>query len=159
MLRLIPRPVHRVALRIAHRVRHRWRIWRGTRIEGVSTILRDLEGRVVLVRHSYGTPSWCLPGGGLARGESPEDAVRRETREEIGCEVTGLRCIGVLDETISGSPHRAHVFLGTITDMPEADGREIAEARLFPANSLPEPLSKLTRARLELWREHMRAGS
>ena len=158
MLRLIPRPGHRVALRIAHRVRHRWRMMRGTRLEGVSVILRDLEGRVLLVRHSYGTSAWSLPGGGLKRGENAEEAACREIREEVCCDAQKLRCIGRIEEELSGCVHVAHVFTGTILDMPQADGREIAEARLFPANSLPEPLSELARARLDLWREHMRTA-
>jgi 8-oxo-dGTP pyrophosphatase MutT (NUDIX family) len=45
--------------------------------------LVEQGGKVVLVRHSY-APGWRLPGGGVRRGEPPEDAVLRELREEIG---------------------------------------------------------------------------
>jgi 8-oxo-dGTP pyrophosphatase MutT (NUDIX family) len=45
--------------------------------------LVEQGGRVVLVRHSY-APGWHFPGGGVRRGEPPEDAVLRELREEIG---------------------------------------------------------------------------
>jgi len=36
-----------------------------------------------MVRHSY-MPGWHFPGGGLRRGETPEEGILRELREEIG---------------------------------------------------------------------------
>ena len=48
-------------LRIAHKLRDRWRRWRKTPLEGVSMIARDLDGRVLLVRHSYGPRAWRGP--------------------------------------------------------------------------------------------------
>ena len=49
----------------------------------VVALIEDEQGRVLLVRHSYGK-GWGLPGGGVDRGEPVEDAVLRELREEIG---------------------------------------------------------------------------
>ena len=44
--------------------------------------------RVLMVKHQAGeTEWWCLPGGGIHDGESPEDAALRELQEE--CRVTG----------------------------------------------------------------------
>ncbi len=45
--------------------------------------LLEQGGKVVLVRHSY-RPGWHLPGGGARRGESPEETLLRELREEVG---------------------------------------------------------------------------
>jgi len=159
MLRLIPRPIHRNALKVAYVVRHRWRVWRKVELQGVSAILRDHHDRVLLVRHSYGSGAWAVPGGGCKQGEDPADAVRREIHEEVSCTITRLQCIGIIEEQLSGSPHRAHVFTGLVDDVPRPDGREIVEARFFPAHSLPEPLSVLTRRRLDFWRANMRAGT
>lgn len=47
--------------------------------------LIERDGKVLLVRHSY-VAGWLLPGGGVARGESAEQAVIREMKEEIGLE-------------------------------------------------------------------------
>jgi hypothetical protein len=44
-----------------------------------------------------------------------------------------------------------HVYATKVQCSPTADNREIVEARFFPLHSLPEPLSKLTRQRLDLW--------
>lgn len=152
MLRLIPVPVYRLALKIAHKVRHRWRQISGTTGAGVSIIGRDFEGQVLLVRHSYGPEGWYFPGGGVGRKELPEDAARRELLEETGCKIGGLKLVGTIDEELSGAPHTAHIFEGVVNDVPEADGREVVEARFFPTHSLPEPLSTRTRVRLNLWR-------
>ncbi|MFW2349141.1 NUDIX domain-containing protein [Qipengyuania sp.] len=152
MLRLIPKPLHQLALKIAHRLRHHWRRLSGSTNDGVSVIGRDFDGQILLVRHSYGPQGWYLPGGGIGRRESAENAARRELLEETACEIEGMTLVGVIEEELSGAPHRAHVFDGTVNCMPQADGREIVEARFFPTHSLPEPLSPRTRARLDLWR-------
>lgn len=86
MLHLIPRPLHRVALHLAYHLRHHARLILKPQLRGVSVIVADSEGRVLLVRHSYGPEGWSLPGGGCARGEDAEAAARRELREELGIE-------------------------------------------------------------------------
>lgn len=43
---------------IAHRVRHRWRVWRGVPIAGVSVVITNLYGDVLLLKHSYGPDVW-----------------------------------------------------------------------------------------------------
>ncbi len=149
---MIPAWLHRALLRRAHRLRHHWRKLSGSTREGVCIIGRDLDGRILLVRHSYGPAGWYFPSGGLRRGEGAEAAARRELREETGCPAQRLVLLGVLDEELSGAPHRAHVFEAVVDATPQADGREVVEARFFPTHSLPEPLSPRTRARLALWR-------
>ncbi|MBX7527670.1 NUDIX domain-containing protein [Qipengyuania vesicularis] len=151
MLHLMPAPLHRLALKIGYKVRRRARAVTGTTRDGVSIIGRDFDGQVLLVRHSYGPQEWYFPGGGIADGEAPENAARRELLEETGCEIEGMKLVGVIEEELSGAAHTAHVFDGIINDMPEADGREVIEARFFPTHSLPEPLSPRTRERLKLW--------
>ena len=151
MLYLIPKPLHRQALKIGHRLRHHWCRVSGRTGVGVSIVARDLNGRVLLVRHSYGPEGWYFPGGGKRRSETPEQAALREIKEETGCTVSGLVGVGIIDEELAGAPHRAHVFDGVVDAVPQPDGREIVEARFFPTHSLPEPLSKRTRARFALW--------
>ena len=156
MLRLIPRSLHRMALRWAHRIRHRWRRLARTPLAGVSVFVTDLEGRLLLVRHSYGPGGWSLPGGGMGKGEEPLAAAAREVREEVRCELEALRVLDRVEETISGSPHTAWLVTGTTRDHPRPDRREVIEARFFPLHSLPEPQTGLTRERIAAWRASLR---
>lgn len=148
---MIPKRLHRLLYRLAHRARHIWRRWRKTPIEGVTVIARDQENRLLLVRHSYGADVWSFVGGGINRGETPEQAAMRELREETGCIAHDIRLLGIVEETVSGCPHRAHVFACETRDQPCPDGRELVAARFFPLHSLPHPLSRFAGPRLALW--------
>jgi len=152
MLRLIPAPLHRIALRWGHRVRHRWRRLTGHPLAGVSVVVTDLEGRLLLVRHSYGPSAWALPGGGMRKGEAAEAAARREVIEEVGCTLDSASVIATIEETLSGAPHTAYLVEGRTLDRPRPDKREVVEARFFPRHSLPEPQTALTRARIAAWK-------
>lgn len=152
MPNLLPAPLHRALLPLAYRLRHRWRRWRKTPIAGVSVIVTNLAGDVLLLRHSYGPAVWSLPGGGLGRGEDPADAARREMREELGVDLARIECVGTLEEVLSGSPHTAHIFAAVCDFQPKPDRREVIEARFFPSHSLPEPLGQSTRRRIAVWR-------
>ncbi len=57
--------------------------------------LVDRDGRVLLARRPEGKPMtglWEFPGGKLAEGETPEQALIRELREELGIE-TDASCL------------------------------------------------------------------
>ncbi|MET7765686.1 NUDIX hydrolase [Streptomyces sp. NPDC005393] len=57
-------------------------------------LLRDAGGRLLVVKPTY-KEAWDLPGGMAEANESPEDAARRELREELGLavELRGLLCV------------------------------------------------------------------
>ncbi len=151
--------LHRLSLRAAHALRHRWRRWRKTPLSGASMIARDAEGRLLLVRLSYADAGWSFPGGGARRGETMEAAAVRELAEETGCAAGKVKLVGCLEETISGSPHTAHLYTCLTEDLPRPDGREVVEARFFPPHSLPHPMTARTEARLALWRESERVST
>ncbi len=148
----LPATLHRALLPLAHRVRHRWRKLRGTPIAGVSAVLTNLQGDVLLLRHSYGPDVWALPGGGMKTGENPEDCIRREVKEELGVTLGKVDYLGTIEEQLSGSPHTAHLFAAICNARPVPDLREVEVARFFPSHSLPEPLGEVTRRRLDAWK-------
>lgn len=151
---VLPPKLHRSALQAAHNVRHRWRKWRKVPISGISVIVTNEAGEIMLLQHSYGPKAWGLPGGGMSAGEDPEDCARRELREEVGLEAEKLEKLGVLNETLSGSPHTSYVFTTQVSQAPKPDGREILEARFFPEDALPELLTRNVPKRLAMWASH-----
>jgi 8-oxo-dGTP diphosphatase len=53
-------------------------------------------GKILMVRHNdlfIGKQYWCLPGGGIEAGETPEQAVIRELMEETGLQISLIRKI------------------------------------------------------------------
>lgn len=53
---------------------------------GSGVLVRDAEGRVLLVEPTY-MPGWEIPGGAVEADESPRAAAQREVREELGIEL------------------------------------------------------------------------
>ena len=151
MLRLIPPRAHRFGLRLAHALRKRWWRWRKPRIAGCRVIALDPKGYVLLVRHSYGTRRWTLPGGGLRRGEDPLTAAARELLEETACRLDDPRLARIEPETLHGAINAVHVVAGRTASTPRADGREILSAEFFALDALPEDCATGLREAIERW--------
>ena len=106
----------------------------------VGVVIR--EGMVLLVHRASWLrvlPSaWGLFGGHVEGGESLEEAVRREAREELGIVPLTLRRLGQLDNP--GEPGVVHVYaVLTWESEPEnAAPEEHTEIRWFSAVELPE---------------------
>ena len=98
---------------------------------GCSVVLHDRLGRVLIAQRSaikkHFPLHWETIGGALEPGESPEECVRRETLEEIGCEIVDLQLfqVSVHDEEIR---YVGIVYTGKIQKEPEPNC-EIAQVR------------------------------
>jgi 8-oxo-dGTP pyrophosphatase MutT (NUDIX family) len=145
MLHLIPPPLHRVLYRIADTLRRQWWRVRRPRRRSVVVAAFDDAHRVLLVRHSYGRPLWSLPGGGMNRGEQPEQAAARELGEELSCGLTDLIEVGASEARISGSRDLQHLFAGRLVGAAVPDMREIVAVVLADPDELPEPCGQRTR--------------
>lgn len=140
LLKLLPAPLHRTLYRLAHFARRQvWKV-RAAKVSGVRVLAVDEAGRILLVRHSYGSGSWMPPGGGLREGEDPVLAAARELAEETGCTLANARLLTVVDEDLQGTSNCVHIVWGGTSDMPVPDRREIVEAAMFAPDALPEPM-------------------
>lgn len=109
---------------------------------GAAAVIFDDDGRVLLIKENYGKRRWSLPGGAIERGESAEEAVVRETREETGVEVAIDFRIATyeLDNGFEVHAFRCTISSGTPTASPT---EEIAAVEWHPAHDLPSPRSNV----------------
>lgn len=103
------------------------------------------QGRLLVVSKKAAPGTFYLPGGKPEAGESPEETLVRELKEELGvaprdpelfCEVEDVAAL-------EGVPMRMTVFTAALAGRPEpaaelaalgwTDGRDGYEARLAPA--------------------------
>jgi 8-oxo-dGTP pyrophosphatase MutT (NUDIX family) len=106
------------------------------------------DDQVLLVRQTY-IPGWFMPGGGLKRGETLEQAARREVREEVGAELGDIQFMGAYTGFKEWKTDHNIVFLCRDFTLNGGHDREIAEAHFFHLNELPEGLWPGHRRRLE----------
>ncbi|HEX6507924.1 MAG TPA: NUDIX hydrolase [Chloroflexota bacterium] len=108
---------------------------------GVSAVIFDQEGRVLLLRHRFReSHGWELPGGFVERRERLEDALRREIREETGYEI---EVTSLLSARVSKAHHLDVCYLACIVaGSLHVERREILDARFFPVGELPSGLGR-----------------
>lgn len=111
-------------------------------VEGAAAAILDSGDRLLLVRESYDRRRYGLPGGAVEAGESPLDAVVRETLEETGVVVGIDHVVGVY-RLVSGvtvtlfrcSPEHGEPVL------PRTG--EIAEVGWFAGDEIPQPTTNI----------------
>ncbi len=117
---------------------------------GAILVTRDDRGRVLLVKQRAGpfAGAWLLPGGALEDGESFEDAMRREVREETGLDVSAPHPLCRYDVRVGDFHGEVALFAGTVSGEPRvgSDGEETGWAVVSAAEAHPVLLRELSDA-------------
>ncbi|MBC8078490.1 MAG: NAD(+) diphosphatase, partial [Chloroflexales bacterium] len=111
------------------------------------------DGERVLLTHKAGWgPRYSIIAGFVEPGESLEECVQREVREEAGLEVGALRYVG--SQTW---PYPHQIMIGYLASYASGeiaiDDKELDDARWFPLDALPDlppPLS-ISRQIINMW--------
>ncbi|MCV4232466.1 NUDIX domain-containing protein [Virgibacillus sp. LDC1] len=68
---------------------------------GVHAIISNADGKLLLLKRTYGNKGWSLPGGGVDPGETIHEAIFRECREELG--------LTIQDVVLTGFYYHSHI--------------------------------------------------
>ena len=78
------------------------------RSRSVAVVVRD--GKILMEKvFFFGRTFYTLPGGGIEKGETPEEAALRELKEECGLDGTVLRPLAILKKQDGGSEYSYEV--------------------------------------------------
>ena len=97
------------------------------------------------MRQTY-VPGWFMPGGGLKKGETLEEAARREALEETGAKLGNVTLMGAYSNFAEWKSDHNILFFCDDFEFKGKPDAEIAELRAFDLNNLPA----------DLWPGHLR---
>ena len=110
--------------------------YHGPRLTVDAIVVR--AGKVLLVKRRWPPPGFALPGGFVDRGETVEQAVCRETREETGLVVTKLRQLHTYSDPKRDPRHQTAGVIFEVEARGEpVAGDDAADCAWFPLDALP----------------------
>lgn len=116
-------------------------VWGFTgRPAGAHGIAQTSSGKLVLVRLRYAS-GWRVPGGGIKKGETVEQAVLRELSEEIGMTRHGA----VETKVEINDPHSDRVIIVRDVEYSPGWSLEIEAVAEFDPSRLPSDISPRVR--------------
>lgn len=107
-------------------------------VSAAAIIFND-AGEVLVLNHLLRPFSfWGLPGGFVNFNEQPDEAIRRELREEISVELVDLKLYRI--RTVES--HIEALYTAAALGEPEIGSLEILDWGWFAPTSLPEQMSE-----------------
>ena len=124
-----------------------------------SAIITDAEGEHFLLARRKFDPFkgyWDIPGGFLALGESLEDGLRRELREELEIEIRIIESLGSYPDVYGkdSTPTINIFYLATIVEGIPTARSDVSEVQWFNRNEVPSNIAfECVRWAINTWLE------
>ena len=130
---------------------------------GVGAVIEDENGRILLVKHvpergGFWQGKWICPGGRLETGETIEEGIKREVREETRLEIDLVTPLPPFDRVVSTngnvSLHVIYIdYLARVVGGELKPGSDVGEALWVEKQHIPqiwEELHEDTRRLLQI---------
>ncbi|MFT4042929.1 MAG: NUDIX domain-containing protein [Gordonia sp. (in: high G+C Gram-positive bacteria)] len=124
-------------------------------LSGVSAVVRDEAGRILLTRRAD-SGEWAVVSGILEPGEEPATAIRREIREETGVDAQPVRLTSVDVSALITYPNGDQAryldlcFLARhLAGDPRVADDENTDVDWFAPDALPDDLADTSRLRID----------
>lgn len=122
-------------------------------LPAVAAAIFNEHGEILLQRRKD-VGSWCIISGHVEFGETVEQAILREVREEINAEGEITRFIGIYSSPLSQTYHYENRSVQYITSYFEVKlkgeidlsfcNEETGELRFFPVTHIPQELAQIS---------------
>ncbi len=130
---------------------------------GVGAVIENEDGRILLVKHvpekgGFWQGKWICPGGRLESGETIEEGIKREVREETRLEIDLVTPLPPFDRVVSSngkvSLHVIYIdYLARVAGGELEPGSDVGEAMWVEKKHIPqiwEELHEDTRRLLQI---------
>jgi nucleoside triphosphatase len=77
----------------------------------VGALILSYDNEILLIKQAKWNDQYCIPGGHIELGETIEDALIREAKEETGLDISVIKMLGVQDNIHSPSFHKKKHFI------------------------------------------------
>jgi len=115
---------------------------------GVGAVIEDGKGRILLVKHvpergGFWQGKWICPGGELELGETIEEGIKREVREETQLEIDLVKPLHPFDRIVRSddrvSLHVIYIdYLARLTGGQLEPGSDVGEAIWVEKERIPQ---------------------
>ena len=120
---------------------------------GVGAVIEDRNGRILLVKHipergGFWQGKWICPGGKLEFGETIEEGIKREVKEETQLEIDLVTPLHPFDRVVKSddgvSLHVIYIdYLARVIGGKLEPGSDIGEARWVEKGQIPQMWEEL----------------
>lgn len=113
-------------------------------------LIQDPEGRILLIKSHKFNDLYTIPGGHIELGETAEEALRREIREETGLEIRDVEFLlyqdFVFDDSFWKKKHFIFLDFACRTDCTDVQINEEAQDYVWstPEEALTLPIDQYT---------------